>query len=249
MVCPGPSGMVCPGWCARARRGWARCAGSCRSGSPCWRRCAGRRRPSGPGAVGPELERARRVAAVLALVRPLVDDLLGGGVELALRGEREAGDALRERRQRGDRVGEVELVALGEVRREREAHEAVLLAGVDVDVADRRDLLRAGVPDAQVPEALDVEDAAVLGHVELHRVQAVIDERGLDELARRGLGRRGERQRTEQRNHQGPPPPCTGGPAHPRKKRTINSLRHIGRDPRRRRPAAIPPGDQKGADT
>ena len=75
-----------------------------------------------------------------------------------------------------------------EVGRQLEAEQPVLLARGDGHGADLDSGLRGGLPDPDLPVALDVEDAPVGRDVELERVLGVVVERDLLEVrrARRG---------------------------------------------------------------
>ena len=132
-------------------------------------------------AVGPEVERAAGVAAALALMLPGVDDLL-----LAERGagQREARHAVDPGVVRECRVGEVEVAGRLEVRGELDAQQAVLMAERDRNRADGRGRLRGRRPHLHAAVELDVEGAAVLGDVDLHRRVGVVVERDLLEVRR-----------------------------------------------------------------
>ena len=84
------------------------------------------------------------------------------------------------------RVGEVQVPGGGEVRRELDADQAVLLAQRDRHAAGLHRRLGARPPDHHAAVALDVEDAPVGGDVELHRVRGVVVERDLLEVGRAG---------------------------------------------------------------
>ena len=133
-------------------------------------------------AVGAEVQRAGRVAALATLVLEGQDALLGREVE-RVAVDLEARDHLRVRAVGQLRVEEVDPVAGGEIRSELQAEQAVLLAVRDGDGARGHGLTRARLPDHQAPVALDVEDATVRSDVELHRVRRVVVERDFLEIA------------------------------------------------------------------
>ena len=146
-------------------------------------------------AGGVEGQRAGGVAAAVALQVPGEDHLLAGEADRVV-DDREARDALRRGRDRcGRRVGDVDVAGRVEVRRELDAQAAVLEVGVDRDLHGRRDGAVDRVPDVDLARhALDVEDAAVVGHVELHRALRVVVDRDLLEVVELGLASRGSPQ-------------------------------------------------------
>ena len=109
------------------------------------------------------------------------------GVDLVAH-DREARDAVLVGGVGQRRVGEVQVPGGGEVRRELDAEQAVLLAQRDRDAAGLDRGLGARPPDHHAAVALDVEDPPVGGDVELQRVLGVVVERDLLEVGRAGRG-------------------------------------------------------------
>ena len=140
--------------------------------------------------VRPEVQRARRVAALPALVREREDALLGAQVQ-RVAVDLEARDDLRVRAVGQLRVEQVDPVAEGEIGRQLQPEQAVLLRRRDRHGPRGHGLLGVGLPDHQAPIALDVEHAPVRSDVELHRVLRVVVQRHLLEVG----GDRGLRSR------------------------------------------------------
>ena len=124
------------------------------------------------------------MAADDPLVRDRQQQLLGGHVDRAVLREREAADVLLLGRRRA--VEEVQLAVGGEARVERDPQQAVLVAAVDGDLADRADAVVGRVELLDAAGELDVVHVAVRGDRDLHRVLGVVVER---DLVERGVRR------------------------------------------------------------
>ncbi len=132
-------------------------------------------------------------AAVVAALGPLYGhlqhDLLAGGVERQVRPDGEAREPVHDLGLR--RVVQVRPAVRGERRVEGHAEQSALVGGEDVQVA-RGDDAAVRLDRLHVAEPVDVEDGAISGDVQHHRVGGVVVEGDLLERrvqARRAVGR------------------------------------------------------------
>ena len=141
-------------------------------------------------AVEVEVQVAAGVAGLIGLAggRHLDDQLRGGGVDVVVGADREARDAALEVGRvrvvgRVRRVVDVDPAVLGELRVQRDAHQAVLAARVDVERDRGLDDAGLRVVDADLAaHELGEEDAAVRRDVERERRARVLVERDLLEV-------------------------------------------------------------------